>query len=76
MDGAATLTFLFRDDASDIELSNVGMYDLSSSTPDVNLLANGNFAAIPPVHISNHYRDIPVGWTYVNPPHQHYRSDL
>jgi hypothetical protein len=65
VDGATTLTFLFRDDYAYIDFFNVGLYDLSSSTPTVNLLANGNFAG--GTHTSNGYLDIPVGWTYVNP---------
>jgi hypothetical protein len=35
VDGATTLTFLFRDDASFINFSNVALYDLSSPTPVV-----------------------------------------
>ncbi|MBV8105628.1 MAG: PEP-CTERM sorting domain-containing protein [Hyphomicrobiales bacterium] len=63
--GATTLTFLFRDDYAYIDFSNIGLYDLSSSTPNVNLLANGNFAG--GTHTSNGYLNIPTGWTYVNP---------
>ena len=65
MDGATTLTFLFRDDYAYIDFFNVALYDLSSSTPTVNLLTNGNFAG--GTHTSNGYFDIPTGWTYVNP---------
>src|SRR5271166_4509398 len=61
----ATLTFLFRDDYAYIDFYNVVLYDLSSATPTVNLLANGNFAG--GTHISNGYLDIPIDWTYVNP---------
>jgi len=65
VDGATTLTFLFRDDYAYIDFYNVVLYDLSSATPTVNLLANGNFAG--GTHISNGYLDIPIDWTYVNP---------
>src|SRR5271167_4840732 len=44
VDGATILTFLFRDDYAYIDFSSVALYDLSSPTPTVNLLANGNFA--------------------------------
>ena len=61
----ATLTFLLRDDNAYINFSNVALFDLSSTTSKVNLLANGNFAD--GAHASNGYLDIPVGWTYFNP---------
>jgi hypothetical protein len=61
----ATLTFMFRDDNAFINFSDVALYDLSSTTSKVNLLANGNFAG--GAYTSNGYPDIPVDWTYVNP---------
>jgi hypothetical protein len=69
VDGATTLTFLFRDDASFINFSNVALYDLSSPTPRVNLLLNGNFSDGDQTQISNgiKYHFIPIDWTYVNP---------
>ena len=60
--GDAPLTFFFRDDYAYIELYDVALYDTSSATPDVNLLANGDFSG----GVTSG-TDIPKGWTYVDP---------
>jgi hypothetical protein len=60
--GDAPLTFFFRDDYAYIDLYDVALYDTSSATPNVNLLANGDFSG----GVTSG-TDIPKGWTYVDP---------
>ncbi len=60
--GDAPLTFFFRDDYAYIDIYDVALYDTSSATPTVNLLANGDFSG----GVTSG-TDIPKGWTYVDP---------
>ncbi len=60
--GDAPLTFFFRDDYAYIDIYDVTLYDTSSATPTVNLLANGDFSG----GVTSG-TDIPKGWTYVDP---------
>jgi hypothetical protein len=60
--GDAPLTFFFRDDYAYINLYDVALYDTSSATPTVNLLANGDFSG----GVTSG-ADIPKSWTYVDP---------
>src|SRR6478672_9378409 len=53
------LSFAFREDAGDIGLDNVSLFDLAN--PSGNLVLNGDFEA-GPLGAS-----APTGWTYFNP---------